>query len=156
MTSDYQPHFAAYAAAHGRTPTEQVAHQGPRNNAGFTVWIYEQWKAWGAEAGRHIGRDTQLSPADHEAFDAWLAEQWPIREVVVTIDLDRRIRSLQTTMAAVGVGVAGIATHKRRTLVDLTGLAGLTDRLVAAIADLDDAAADLRAAIEGRQPGGGT
>ena len=67
-------------------------------------------------------------------------------------DLDRRIRSLQTTMATVGQTVAGIATHKRRSLVDLTELARLTDRLVAAIADLDDAAADLRAAIEGRQP----
>jgi hypothetical protein len=69
-------------------------------------------------------------------------------------DLDRRIRSLQATMAAVGQTVASIATHRRRTLVDLTELARLTDRLPTAIADLERAATDLRAAIEGRrQPG---
>jgi hypothetical protein len=50
-------------------------------------------------------------------------------------------------MAAVGQTVAAIATHRRRTHLDLTELARLTDRLPTAIADLERAATDLRDTI---------
>lgn len=68
--------FTAYAAAHGKTPTEMVAaddaaYPGGRM-AGYINWIRSAWDEWERVTGRPSRDQVPLSAAEHQAFDEWL------------------------------------------------------------------------------------
>jgi hypothetical protein len=70
---DWGHRYAAYAAAHGRSPEDQLAHD--RENlpggtmAGYLLWIRVKWTEW-RRASNNCNHF--LSDADHADFDAWL------------------------------------------------------------------------------------
>lgn len=68
------PRWVAYAAAHDRTPEDQLAHDRERwpggVMAGFTCWIQAQWQAWRQMHGRRA--HCHLTPEDHASFDAFI------------------------------------------------------------------------------------
>jgi len=68
------PHFVAYARAHGNTPDEQLATdrvEWPGGiMAGYMLWISDRWSEWNAEKGHPDGQPHSL--AQHAAFDEWL------------------------------------------------------------------------------------
>ncbi len=74
MSVPVQPYYAAYAAAHGRTPAEQLAHDTAHwpggRMTGFLLWMSEQWAAFDAEHGHRPNRTRP--PEEHAQFAAWL------------------------------------------------------------------------------------
>jgi hypothetical protein len=69
----FQPRYVAYAAAHGRTPVDQLAADRDRfpggHMAGFTTWLADRWAEFGIPM---MSRST--SDAEQDAFTAWLTE----------------------------------------------------------------------------------
>ena len=70
----YQPRYAAYARAHGKTPEQMAGHdeeQWPGGcMCGFILWIGDRWREWRKLKG--YSHNWILSEADHVEFDAWL------------------------------------------------------------------------------------
>jgi hypothetical protein len=71
VSGDWNPRYVAYAKAHGRTPDEQLRHDG--SMAGFINWIAHQWTDYCQSRGLPPGY--QYTESLHEDFDAWLATQ---------------------------------------------------------------------------------
>ena len=76
MTSEervVQPRYAAYCAAHHKTPDEMLAHDAQAwpggSMCGFILWIGSKWESWGALVG---GKPKILSQEHHSQFDSWL------------------------------------------------------------------------------------
>lgn len=70
-SSEWNPRYEAYAAAHGRTVDEQ-ARADNRADAGkmtgYIVWIGQQWEAYRLETGLGYAP----TPERQHAFDVWL------------------------------------------------------------------------------------
>lgn len=72
--------YVAYAAAHGRTPDDMLAHDFDRwpggRMTGYILWINQAWCCWAAAAGhpRADAPTAHLSKRDHLAFDRWLED----------------------------------------------------------------------------------
>lgn len=68
------PRYVAYAAAHGRTADEQLAHDKQRpggGNMNYIAWITRRLEAW-----RQAHGVARFGPVDREAFDAELAAEF--------------------------------------------------------------------------------
>lgn len=79
----WNPRYAAYARAHGRTPEAMLEHDrgawpGGRMT-GFMCWIADRWRAWWERRRTRPGAGRSLDvhvkdDADHVDFDAMLRE----------------------------------------------------------------------------------
>lgn len=72
--AEWTARFRAYAAAHGRTPEAQLAHdvqiwRGGRMT-GFILWLGQRLAEWRRLRG--LPRGVCMRAEDHQAFDAWL------------------------------------------------------------------------------------
>lgn len=85
--ADWNPYYVAYAAAHGKTPEEMLAHDTTAwpggKMAGYILWINAHWSRWFIERKKVKGwharsRHQQiLSQEDHNHFKVWLQRQYP-------------------------------------------------------------------------------
>lgn len=76
--SEYQSRYVAYARAHGRAPSEMLAHDRAEfpggAMAGYVIWIGRKWREWFALNGGRPA-DYYAHDEDHKRFDEWLATQ---------------------------------------------------------------------------------
>lgn len=84
MSGVWQPRWAAYAAANGRTPDEQAAHD--THGGRYMAWVDTAWAAWCAETGRPRHG---LTGGDHQAFDAWLPSYQTVNSTAAREDQSR-------------------------------------------------------------------
>lgn len=68
-TTEWNPRYVAYAAAHGNTPEAQ--RLADKNMASFLAWLRTKWAEFDAAHPALRGRSRMLSTTQ-EAFDAWL------------------------------------------------------------------------------------
>ena len=81
LTGPFNPRYACYAQAHGRTPQAMLAHDREKYHGGcvvgFTSWMSEQWNQF--MQAFHAGEPEQLRlcrPGFHGMeFDRWLQER---------------------------------------------------------------------------------
>jgi hypothetical protein len=78
VTTDWNPRYAAYARAHGRTPEAQLEHDhetdAPGYMAPFMSWLEAKWAEWRKLRG--IPRDVMGSGLSLEQvadFHSWLS-----------------------------------------------------------------------------------
>lgn len=112
------PRYAAYCAAHGRTPEDMLAHdeqewpggkmcgyvgaelreklekpiifQSSSTGSGLNIlWISRQWRAWASESGRRCSES--FGDKDHASFDARLnrLHMQPQRSLLDSIEAQR-------------------------------------------------------------------
>lgn len=80
---EWNPRYVAYAAAHGRTPDEMLAHDveafSGAKMLGFILWIGARWRTWRALHG--YDSYTPLTEADHDDFTAFV-QSWATSRAV--------------------------------------------------------------------------
>ena len=74
----YTHRYTVYAAQHGKTPDEMLAHDKKRwpggKMCGFMLWINKRWQEW-HEAKGYRRHDYIVTSADHVDFDAWIVQR---------------------------------------------------------------------------------
>jgi len=70
--TEFNHRYVAYAAAHGRTPAEQLNRDHHKMHE-YIIWIQAQWRRWGLETGeRPDWGGLTWSDRQNRAFDSWL------------------------------------------------------------------------------------
>jgi hypothetical protein len=82
--SAWNPRYACYAKAHGRTPEAQLEHDDSvcpgGKMAGFLIWMGDRWREFSdlrpdlAPGTRGWDRRAWLSMCHATEFDAWLEQ----------------------------------------------------------------------------------
>jgi hypothetical protein len=74
--SDWNPRFALYARAQGRTPQEQLDHDREEWTGcmcGFILWMAPRIQRFKIECPEYcVGKGSNATIHDQEAFDRWL------------------------------------------------------------------------------------